>query len=112
MSKWNWIRGTDRTLFNVGILPDGSLHNPNGYPEDDVREAITAAEQRRHERRSNAARKAAVTRKNRRDKLVYAIARAILAGNPTGPRSACRLCGRGLSDAASIDRGIGSECWQ
>jgi hypothetical protein len=54
MGKYKWVRSGVDMLFSVGILADGSLHNPNGYPEDVVRAALLAADARHHERRSAA----------------------------------------------------------
>ena len=51
MSKYNWVRHNGEKLFDVGILPDGTLHNPRGYPDEDVRSAVLAADARRRERR-------------------------------------------------------------
>jgi Family of unknown function (DUF6011) len=111
-SKWKWVRHNDAVLFDVGILPDGTLHNPNGYPDDDVRTAVLAADQRRQERRSRGAVRAAETRSRRRERKAYDAAARLVAGLKTGPRSHCYVCGRGLADDQSIQRGIGSECWQ
>ena len=109
--KWVWHGG--ERLFDVGILDDGTLHNPRGWPEDIVRAAVMAADERRHARRSQAAKKAAETRRQRTAKRVYAVAKRLtLQGNPVGPRNSCVICGRGLGDQQSIDRRIGSECWQ
>jgi len=111
----NWtgdrIPWSDR-LCNVGINADGSLHNPNGYPEDVVRAAVLAADARSHERRSRAAKAAAKTRARRQEHKVYTVARRIVAGNGIGPRHRCFICGKHLEDPKSIARGIGSECWQ
>jgi Family of unknown function (DUF6011) len=115
MSKWRWVwRDAPRgeRLFKVGILPDGTLHNPNGYPEDVVRAACEAAEARQHEWRSQAAKEAAKTRAGRQQFRVQEIAKRIALKQRTGPRGHCYVCGRGLSDPQSIARGIGSECWQ
>jgi hypothetical protein len=105
---------TDGTkLFNVGILADGSLHNPNGYSDDLVRAAVLAADERRHQRRSASAKKAGETRRKRQERLVYAVAERLRSGGaPIGPRRRCVICGRGLDDPLSVGRGIGSECWQ
>ena len=112
MSKWKWVWHNCTKLRNVGILSDGTLHNPNGYPEADVRSAISAAEAGRAERRSQAAKKAAVTRRVRTEKRVYATVERLLRNDPIGPLANCFICGRGLGDQQSISRGIGSECWQ
>jgi hypothetical protein len=77
-----------------------------------VKAAVEAADARRHERKSQAAKKAAETRARRREKKVYSVVTRLLAADPIGPRINCIVCGRGLTDAQSIDRGIGSECWQ
>jgi uncharacterized protein DUF6011 len=102
---------TDR-LFDVGINDDGTLHNPKGYPDDVVRAAVQAADARRHERRSKAAKVAAVTRRKRQAHQVYWAAKRTLDRHPLGPRKHCAICSRSLDDPASIERGIGSECWE
>jgi Family of unknown function (DUF6011) len=112
MSLWKWVRHQGETLYQIGILADGSLHNPRGYPEHIVRAAVLAADARRHERRSAAAKKAAETRARRQEQQILAIARRIVANAKIGPRNNCAICGRGLGDPESIERGIGSECWQ
>ena len=66
MSIWPEITHDGQTLHHIGIKVDGTLWNPNGYPEDMVRTAIAGAEARAHERRSKAAHKAAATRARRR----------------------------------------------
>jgi hypothetical protein len=117
MSKYRWVfhpHSHERALrlHDVGILDDGSLHNPNGYPEEVVRAAVLAADTRRHERRSRAAKEAAVTRARRQERCIQQTAKRIIESAKIGPRSNCVICGRGLGDPVSIDRGIGSECWQ
>jgi hypothetical protein len=68
---------------------------------------------RRRERRSEAAKRAAVTRARRVQANVYRIADKIIAGGETGgPSQKCNICGKGLNDTESIYRGIGSDCWQ
>jgi Family of unknown function (DUF6011) len=110
---YKWVYHPDGgKLYEVGILPDGTLRNPRGYPEDVVRAAVLAADARRHERRSKAAKQAAETRGRRRERKVYSVVTRLLAANPIGPQNNCAICGRSLTDAPSIDRGIGSECWQ
>lgn len=99
-------------LFDVGILDDGTLRNPHGYPEDVVRAAVLAAVERKKRRRSNSAKKAAKTRQRRRELLVHDAAKRLLASEPLGPRNTCYVCWRSLDDTASIERGIGPECWQ
>lgn len=104
--------GPAQYFYDVGILADGSLHNPRGYPPDIVREAVEAANARRDARRSEAAKRAAKTRALRREKRVTEAAKRILAGEGIGESMHCEICGKALSDPESIKRGIGSECWQ
>jgi hypothetical protein len=111
-TSYKWVRHDGGYFYDVGVNDDGSLHNPNGYPADLVRAAIAAAEERQHQRRKTAAAKAAKTRQARKEKRVYHVARRIVAGEAFGPGDACFICGRGLDDPQSIERGIGSECWQ
>jgi hypothetical protein len=101
-----------QNLYNVAVLSDGSLHNPNGYDEAVVREAIRQAEELRRTRRSNAAKKAAITRQRRRERRTYHVAKGIIAQRNYGPRQHCVICGKGVGNRESIARGIGSECWQ
>jgi hypothetical protein len=110
--KYKWVYHNETKLYEVGILADGTLHNPRGYPDALVREAVLAADARRNERRSKAAKKAAATRNRRQEKLVLQIAERIVRGAATGPSGKCVICHRPLDDAVSIQRGIGSECWQ
>jgi Family of unknown function (DUF6011) len=99
-------------LRDVGILADGTLHNPNGYPEDIVRLAIMEALERQKKRRSDAAKRAAKTRAIRMEKKVYEVVQKIGLGHKYGPASRCYICLKGLDDPQSIERGIGSDCWQ
>jgi hypothetical protein len=115
MSGYKWVfdpRNPRERLFAVGILDDGTLYNPNGYPPDIVRAGVQAADACRHEQASQAAKKAAVTRRKRQEKRVWEAAWKIVMGLKTGPRHNCYCCGKGLDDPQSIERGIGSECWQ
>jgi hypothetical protein len=113
MSRWKWIRYEGDVLLEVGINDDGTLWNPHGEPEVKVRAAIALAEKRRHENRSAAAKKAAATRRERQEKAIYEAARRIFHdGHRFGPARSCVICGNGLGDADSVERGIGSDCWQ
>jgi hypothetical protein len=112
MSMWKSIWHEGRWLYDLGVCPDGTLHNPKGYPDDIVRAAVAAADERRRARRSEAAQKAATTRRRRHDKKVHEIAKLIHMGQLLGPRRTCFLCERTLMDSASINRGIGPECWE
>jgi hypothetical protein len=110
---YKWVR-TDNgeRLRNVGTLDDGTLHNPNGYPEHVVRKAVWEANERRRARRSEAARRAGETRRRRQEKRVYDVAAEIVHGRRFGPSTHCVICRKGLADGQSIERGIGSDCWQ
>jgi hypothetical protein len=110
--RWIYTNDYKQKLRDVGILPDGTLHNPNNYPEDLVRETIASAELRRHERRSNAAKQAAITREKRKQLMVWKVARRLLRSEQIKPSPNCVICGKGLGDRESIERSIGSDCWQ
>jgi hypothetical protein len=112
MTTWKWIHHDGERLRDVGILADGSLHNPNGYPEEIVRAAVRSADDRRHQRRSEAAKRAAVTRHERQERKVYQLVEKLSAGGALEPCSHCAVCGKSLDDTDSIQRGIGSDCWQ
>ena len=112
MSSYNWVTHEGKKLFKIGILADGTLHNPNGYPDDVVRAAVLAADARKHDRRSRASKKAAATNSERRTLKVRIIARRLVVGQATGPASRCYVCRRKLTDQLSKSRGVGSECWQ
>ncbi len=109
---WRYIHHDGQYLHSIGRKPDGTLHNPNGYPEGLVLAAISAAEGRAQQQRSEAAQKAADTRRKRIDRKIYIAAQRIVDGHVYGPARKCQICGRGLGDRDSIERGIGSECWQ
>jgi hypothetical protein len=110
--RWVYTSDFKRKLHDVGILPDGTLHNPNNYPEDLVRESIASAQQRRHERRSRAAKEDAKTREERKQLMVWNVAWRMLRDEKIEPSLNCVICGKGLGDRESIARSIGSECWQ
>jgi hypothetical protein len=111
MSRYKWVWHGETKLYDVGILPDGTLHNPHSYPEDLAHAAVSAADARRYQRCSEAAKKAAVTRRKRQEKRALQTARRLLANSGIGERLTCAVCVRGLADSESIKRGIGSECW-
>jgi hypothetical protein len=111
---YRWVRHASGrgTFADVGILEDGTLHNPNGYPEAEVRAGVEAAIARRKERRKKAAAKAVVTRARRLARRKGQIADQIRQGHGVGPRDTCACCLKALQDALSMERGIGPECWQ
>ena len=113
MSKYKWVWTADKfgKLWSVGINEDGSLHNPNSYPEDQVREAVEFADARRTERRQKSAAKGAATRKRRHELKISKVREGLAIGRVYGPSARCVCCGRGLSDPESRQRGIGPECW-
>jgi hypothetical protein len=111
MSKWRYVLHEGSFLYDVGILDDRTLHNPRDYPPEIVRAAVMAADERGRVRRSNAAKKAAVTLQRRQERRVHQVAQRIVNKQETA-RTNCFVCGRGLGDPESIQRGIGSECWQ
>jgi Family of unknown function (DUF6011) len=111
-TKYKWVRHGSQILHQVGILADGTLYNPRGYPDDLVREAVLAANESSRVSRSKAAKKAASTRAARLERLVYKVVQKLKLGHKFGPCTHCVICGKGLDDPVSIERGIGSDCWQ
>jgi hypothetical protein len=109
---YRWVHAETGILYDIGRFSDGRIHNPKDYPEEVVVRALDNALEQDLVKRKEAARKAAVTRKRRRAKLIWEIAKGIVEGKKYGPRQKCALCGKGLTDQQSIDRGIGSDCWQ
>jgi hypothetical protein len=115
---WRWVYrpGTNERLYSVGMYDDGSLRNPNGYPQDLVREAVLTADAKRkqeiRERRREGANRAAVTRAKRRELKVAEVAERARQGSGVGARKTCYICGKYLTDPPSIARGIGPECRQ
>jgi hypothetical protein len=111
-NPYKWVTHEGKRYFDIGWGDEDGLYNPNGYPEWEVAEALFAADERRSQRRSEAAKRAAETRRIRQEKRVYEAARRIVDGHVFGPRQHCYICGKGLTDPESIERGIGSDCWQ
>jgi ribosomal protein S18 acetylase RimI-like enzyme len=112
MSRYRWVEHEGVRLSAIGVDPDGTLHNPNGYPEALVRAAVAAAESRHRAWRVRCAKKAAETRRRRHLLRVDAVARQLVTSGRTGPSARCVICRKQLDDADSVRRGIGSECWQ
>jgi hypothetical protein len=99
----------------VGFYDDGSLYNPDGYPEEAARAYIEPRyaewKAERERRRKEGAVKAVAKRRKRREKLIHQAGAMLLRNEVIGPREACIVCERLLTDAPSIARGIGPECW-
>ena len=108
---WRYIRRDGEQFNSIGVRTDGTLFNPNGYPEPVVRDVITWAEDRLKERRSRAAIKAGVTRAKRQELRVHRMAEKLLADERIPPTHYCYCCRRKLVDQESIDRSVGPECW-
>ena len=110
---WRSVRGSDgERLYAVGINADGTLINPNGYPEGQARAAALAADERWHQKRSAASKRAAETRRMRQERRTHEAAHLILKGEGVGRQRRCYVCTKKLRDHVSVERGIGSECWQ
>jgi hypothetical protein len=119
--RYSWIYDRDqgRRISNVAIrIVDGELvatYDKTVETSDQrVIELVAEAEARRHERRSEAAKQAAITRSHRKKRLIYQWAEAFLRGVSLvdKPSSHCHICGKRMSDQESQKRGIGSDCWQ
>jgi hypothetical protein len=42
--QWEWVCGVEVRYYDVWVEPDGTLHNPHGYPEGPLRTAIDRAD--------------------------------------------------------------------
>ena len=114
--KWVWSDNPHRSriVYPSLTIVGGEIvgaRSGDGKPPGEIVRAMHDTFRRRQERASAAAKKAAVTRAARVEQLVYEAARDLIE-NRLSPRDTCRCCGREVSDAESIRRGIGSECWQ
>lgn len=105
---WRSVGG----FHEVAVRDDGSLWNPNNYPEADVRAAIAGAKARRAESKQKSIRQAVETRARRREQRIWQAADAIRNGAGIGQRDDCYCCAKTLTDPISIERGIGPECWE
>jgi hypothetical protein len=110
--NWRWIDHNGQRLYDVAVLSDGSLHNPNRYDEAVVRDAVREAEDEWHARRREAAKKAAATRQRRQEARVYEAAKRLIGYGKFGQRRLCYICRKPIDDYESIARGIGNDCWQ
>ena len=95
-------RDAKKCLHDVGVLADGTLQNPNGYPESKVRTAVAAAAARLHDRA-----KAVKTRAERKRHHVWEHAQFIVECEQTGPADHCYLCGSRLDHPDSLRRSSG-----
>ena len=108
---WKWVRHGDKRVLNPIFTSDGTA-TADGVSERVVLEALVMANRNLHARRSESARQAAATRAKRQERRVYESAARIADGHMFGPASYCAICGKQVTDTKSIDRGIGSDCWQ
>ena len=74
--------------------------------------AVNRIMERRKQKRSDAAKKAALTRARRKTKRFEQVVSLLRNGGILKPRSHCGICERRLTDPESRQRGIGPECWE
>lgn len=116
-SCWNRIQTEQGAIqqaevrFQQGQIVSATAAEPRWTVQQIIR-AVYDATARRAARRSTAARKAATTRQQRQDALVYQLAQRWAATGQFVPSRRCRLCRKLLDDPQAIQRGIGSDCWQ
>jgi hypothetical protein len=108
---WQWVYHDGQRLHDVGILADGTLHNPRGYDAAIVREAVERAERERHERRSAGAKQAALTKKRRAEQELYLIVNQMVAIHRREGRKVCRVCSKPVYDVGSVAWRICPACW-
>jgi hypothetical protein len=98
-------------LANIGVRYDGSLINPNGYPEEEVRAVLEAHFKTEREQRDAIIAKGVRTRARRRLDRLWQAVKAWKAGT-LSPANKSRCCKKHLTDPVSKARGIGPECWE
>jgi hypothetical protein len=110
--RWRWVYSRNGEIFyRTWINQDGSLHNPNGYPEEVARAAALWADEQKHQKLIEGRKRGVETAKRRREQRIAKITRDFLFGKHIGNLSHCAICSKALGDPTSISRGIGSECW-
>lgn len=120
VSGWKWVRvgegSQSRRMLNPRVRIEGGrvveAVAGGDYSAAEIVRTCFAAETRAHERRSASAKRAAKTKAARRVLKVYRVVEELLRNGTLTPCFSCRICGRGLDDAASVARGVGSECWE
>lgn len=120
--RWYWMRdgdvrfehvtydGTTATAERADRIQGSSIEQIT-VDQAAVLVAVTKELERWKRWRSEAAKKATVTkalRKTARFKQVVSILRA---QGMLQPRDHCAICGKRLTDSVSKQRGIGPECW-
>ena len=116
-SRWEWVSTESGRMegpvvrIEHGQIVEASARDCRWTTTQIVR-GVYLAHRRIAERRSASAKKAAETRKGRQDARVYALAKWWLKYEKLPPSKKCHMCGKSLDDAESIDRGVGSDCWQ
>ena len=116
VSRWQWIRTANGIMKSPALWIESGVvvrieADGDHTPDEIVRAIYTALTGRRERRRESAAR-AAVTRAKRRQLKVERVVQRYRETGVLTPSKKCRICGRALDDYESIQRGIGSECWQ
>lgn len=109
---WRYIRRDGEGFDNVGINRDGSLWNPNGYPEERVRPVVERIVNEKLEERAAAIKRGVEKRKRRRLSRIAEAAHRLRTQAGIGDRVSCYCCLKALTDPVSIKRGIGPECWE
>lgn len=115
-TRWHWVNGPAGKIAGPTVAHDDAgiiaATSADGDAPSIVVRAVYQAATRLHAKRSRAALAAAQTRARRREKRVYAVVQQLLQSGRLAPSARCRACERVLDDQQSIDRGVGSECWQ
>lgn len=111
---YQWYRSNNTIFRNVTLEHDGEKVVSFTCDSDDkeaAKAALVSVLVSEKAKRSEAAKKAALTRRTRTKARVYEVARAYIAG-PSRAAMRCRICGKRMNDDESILRGVGSDCWQ
>jgi Family of unknown function (DUF6011) len=109
---WRYVRHNGESFERVGIERDGSLWNPNGYPEERVRPIVEYFVNQKLVQRVAAIKRGVETRKRRRLTRIAEAAHKLRTQAGIGDRLCCYCCNKAFTDPVSIKRGIGPECWE
>jgi hypothetical protein len=116
VSGWRWIHTPAGGMKSPALWVENGVvvrteADGDHTPEEIVRTIYDALKRERERRRESAA-KAAVTRAKRRQLKIDLVVQRYRETGVLTPSKKCQICGRALDDHESIQRGIGSECWQ
>jgi hypothetical protein len=110
--QWRHIHFNGAKLTDPKFTSDGVCSAAGDVDRVTILRALITANRRQHDRRSASSKRAAQTRAQRVELLVYRTALRLIDGGSLSPSTRCIICRKRVTDEESIARGIGAECWQ